>query len=49
MKDFNLSIGFYPGMLLGLRTYKNTPEVVHHVLYLPFVDICLTIYKDERE
>jgi|TARA_R100000081_G_scaffold90888_1_gene67210 hypothetical protein len=51
MKDFSISIGFYPGFLFGIRTYKKEIEddqdeyrlILHHVLYLPFVDICLTI------
>ena len=23
MLDYDISIGFYPGVLLGMRTYKN--------------------------
>ena len=53
MKDFNISVGFYPGVLLGVRTYKkemrdnegNIRLVLHHVLYIPFFDLCLTIEK----
>ena len=41
-KYWSLTIGFYPGILFGFRTYEekyfNT-----HVLYLPFVDIALEI------
>ncbi len=47
MKNVDISIGFYPGILLGVRTYKN-PLRVSHVFYLPLIDLCITIYKDER-
>jgi len=40
-KDWELSFGFYPGILMGFRTYTEVNKV-NHVLYLPFVDICLT-------
>jgi len=43
-KNWTLSCGFYPGVLFGLRTY-NEPEQIAHVLYVPFVDIALEIYK----
>ena len=42
--DWEFSVGFYPGILLGMRTYKENKRY-NHVLYLPFVDFCLTIYK----
>jgi len=41
-KDWELSFGFYPGILLGFRTYAEVNKT-NHVLYLRFVDICLTI------
>ena len=41
-KDWELSFGFYPGILLGFRTYAEVNKT-NHVLYLPFVDICLSI------
>ena len=50
MRDWELSIGFYPGLLIGIRSYAipgNTKRV-DHVLYLPLIDICLTIYKDHN-
>ena len=43
-RSWELSIGFYPGILLGIRSYLNT-DYNEHVVYLPFVDICLTIDK----
>jgi uncharacterized membrane protein len=42
MKDWELSIGLYPGILLGIRTYVEQ-DYKQHVLYLPFIDICLEI------
>jgi len=43
-KGWELSIGFYPGILLGIRSYINE-NYDEHVVYLPFVDICLTVDK----
>jgi len=42
MKDWELSFGFYPGILIGFRTYKEERKS-NHVAYIPFVDICLVI------
>ena len=47
MKNWELSFGFYPGILTGFRTYKEA-EKNNHVVYIPFVDVCLTIYNDQR-
>ena len=43
-KGWELSIGLYPGILLGIRSYINE-DYNEHVVYLPFVDICLIIDK----
>ncbi len=43
-KNWTLSVGFYPGILIGLRTYEEKKHNCY-VLYLPFVDIALEIYK----
>jgi len=45
MKTYELSFGFYPGILIGFRTYKEV-ERTNHVLYIPFIDVCLTIFND---
>ena len=45
MKDWELSFGFYPGILLGFRSYKEEGKI-NHVLYIPFTDVCLTIFND---
>ena len=46
MRDFELTIGLYPGILLGIRTYPQSNSTLH-VLYLPFIDICLELFDDE--
>lgn len=43
---WELSLGLYPGIVVGLRSYINETSA-DHVLYIPFVELCLTIYKDE--
>ena len=46
-RNWEVSLGFYPGILLGFRSYE-TEEVVNHVLYVPFMDICLTLEKQDK-
>jgi hypothetical protein len=41
-KTWALSIGLYPGILFGIRTYEEA-NFKTHVLYLPFVDFALEI------
>lgn len=43
-KGWTLTIGLYPGILLGARTYNYTDSTLH-VLYLPFIDIAFEIDK----
>ncbi len=43
-KMWSIELGFYPGILLGFRTYESN-ESSTHVLYMPFVDIAFTIEK----
>lgn len=45
---WRISIGLYPGILIGVRSY-DLDEVVSHVLYLPFIDIALEIVKQDKE
>ena len=49
MKGWELSIGFYPGLLIGMRSYTVPGDTkrVDHVLYLPHIELCLTIYEKE--
>tara|TARA_Y100000361_G_scaffold144608_1_gene152804 strand:- start:235 stop:441 length:207 start_codon:yes stop_codon:yes gene_type:complete len=42
--NWSLSVGFYPGVLIGGRTYEEKNQVTH-VLYLPFIDIALEIFN----
>ena len=42
--NWEFSVGFYPGVLIGMRTYKERNRN-NHVVYLPFVDFCLTTIK----
>ena len=42
--SWSLSIGFYPGVLLGFRSYEEK-EITTHVLYLPFIDLALEVYR----
>ena len=43
-KIWSLGIGLYPGILFGFRTYDQG-EYNMHVLYFPFVEFELSIYK----
>ena len=45
MTGWELSFGLYPGVLFGIRSYIE-PKFVEHVLYLPFVELCLTVHYD---
>ncbi len=41
---WSIEIGFYPGILLGIRSYPEKDQTTH-VLYLPLVDLALTVFK----
>ena len=43
-KQWSLSVGTYPGILLGMRSYEEKEQTTH-VVYLPFIDIALELYK----
>ena len=43
-KQWSLSVGTYPGILLGMRSYEEEEQTTH-VVYLPFIDIALELYK----
>jgi len=45
MRNWQLEVGLYPGVLLGARTYENDDNT-EHVLYLPFVELILTFFKE---
>ena len=42
--NWEFSFGFYPGILFGFRSYTEKKRN-NHVMYLPFVDFCLTLYN----
>lgn len=39
---WSITIGFYPGILFGFRTYEE-PTFITHVMYLPFIDFAIEI------
>ena len=41
---WSIELGFYPGIVIGARTYPELDRTTH-VLFIPFIDIALTIYK----
>ena len=41
---WEFSVGFYPGVLFGFRSYTEQNKN-NHVMYLPFVDFCLTMFN----
>tara|TARA_R100000734_G_C3306983_1_gene97491 strand:- start:127 stop:282 length:156 start_codon:yes stop_codon:yes gene_type:complete len=45
---WEISLGLYPGILLGFRSYLNE-GLENHVFYIPFIDICLSIEREVNE
>ena len=43
-KQWSLSLGTYPGILLGIRSYEGETHR-QHVVYLPFIDLAFEIEK----
>lgn len=43
---WEMTLGFYPGILFGVRSYKES-NFTEHVLYLPFIDLAVTVYYGE--
>lgn len=41
---WSIEIGFYPGIVVGIRSYEESDQTTH-VLYLPFVDLALTVFN----
>ena len=46
--NWEFSVGFYPGILFGMRTYTERNKQ-NHVIYLPLVDFCLTTFKSKKK
>jgi len=43
-KGWAISIGLYPGVLFGFRTYEEETYNTH-VVYLPFIDLAIEVDK----
>ena len=43
-KAWSISLGTYPGILLGMRSYEEETQTTH-VFYLPFIDLALEVYN----
>ena len=41
-KQWSVSLGFYPGIVVGMRSYHGDTHR-QHVIYLPFIDIAIEI------
>ena len=48
MEGWEISVGCYPRSELGFRSYVQEDRN-NHVLYLPFLDVCLTILNKNNE
>ena len=50
MRNWDLSIGLYQGLLIGMRTYGGQiGGKTSHVFYLPLVDLCINIYHERTD
>lgn len=47
--SWEVSLGIYPGILVGMRSYRYEDDSVDHVFYLPFVELILSTKKDELD
>jgi hypothetical protein len=45
---WQLTIGTYQGICFGIRSYPEQTKT-DHVLYIPFLDLCLTVYYESDE
>jgi hypothetical protein len=41
-KDWSVSLGTYPGVLFGVRTYQGDTHT-QYVIYIPFIDLAIEI------
>ena len=44
LKGWSISLGLYPGILFGFRSYEQKAFNTH-VIYIPFIDIAIEIDK----
>jgi hypothetical protein len=43
---YELSLGLYPGVLFGIRSYQINDKETDHLMYLPLIYFCLTVIKE---
>jgi predicted Co/Zn/Cd cation transporter (cation efflux family) len=41
-KEWTMSLGLYPGILIGMRTYQGDTHT-QYVFYLPFIDLAIEV------
>lgn len=41
-RGWAISLGMYPGFLIGMRTYR-ADDIISHVIYVPFFDIAIQL------
>ena len=46
--NYQLSIGLYPGLLIGSRSYDFNHSTMY-VLYVPFIQVMLEIFEEDVE
>ena len=49
MREWELEIGTYPGVMLGARSYDFDSGHVDYCLYIPFIVLIITTYKEWRK
>ena len=48
MRNWQLEIGTYPGIMLGMRSYDFESGHRDHVFYVPFVCFILSFFEEEE-
>ena len=46
--SFEVNVGFYPGVVVGIRTYHDVGFTTH-VFYLPLVSLHVVVENDFEE
>tara|TARA_R100001510_G_C7524408_1_gene118532 strand:- start:222 stop:365 length:144 start_codon:yes stop_codon:yes gene_type:complete len=42
---WEVSLGLYPGIVIGVRSYPEK-DFIEHVFYLPLVELCITLHYE---
>ena len=45
---WEVSLGLYPGIVIGVRSYPEK-DFVEHVFYLPLIELCITVHYEWRK